>query len=82
MLLKDNAVIRRGGSYSVSWKKYFHPPPPSFNCYAFIKGVIMSINAVITYRDNGTRRPCGQIVGADGRGDYAVLFELEGISNG
>ena len=37
----------------------------------------MPINAVITYRDNGTRRPCGQTVGADGRGDYAVLFDTE-----
>lgn len=37
--------------------------------YAFIGEAIMAINAVITYRDNGTHRPCGQTVGADGRGD-------------
>ena len=35
------------------------------------------IQAVITYRNNGTRRPCGQTVGADGRGTYAILIEAE-----
>ena len=39
----------------------------------------MTINAVLTYRDKGTRRACGQTVGADGRGDYAVLFDSETV---
>lgn len=30
---------------------------------------------MITYIDNGTRKACGQILGADGRGKRAVLFD-------
>lgn len=33
-----------------------------------------SIGAVLTYRLKGITRPCGQIIGADGRGDYAYVI--------
>lgn len=33
------------------------------------------IGAVLVFRDNGTHRPCGQTVGADGKGDYAYVFK-------
>lgn len=35
------------------------------------------IQAVITYRNNGTHRACGQTVGADGRGTFAILVEAD-----
>ncbi len=35
------------------------------------------IQAVITYRNNGTRRPCGQTIGADGRGTFAILVRAD-----
>jgi hypothetical protein len=35
------------------------------------------IQAVITYKNNGARSHCGQTVGADGRGEYAVLVEAD-----
>lgn len=37
------------------------------------------IGAVLTYLDNGSRRICGQTLGADGRGMFAVLFESETV---
>ena len=37
------------------------------------------VGAIVTYIDNGTRRPCGQTVGADGKGLYAVVFESDNI---
>ena len=40
------------------------------------------IQAIITYRNNGSRRPGGQQVGSDGRGDFAVLIDEETIEKG
>lgn len=37
------------------------------------------IGAIITYKNNGTHHPCGQTVGADGRGTWAIIFNAETI---
>jgi hypothetical protein len=36
--------------------------------------LVMRIGAILTYVDHGTRRPCGQTVGADGAGTYCKIF--------
>ena len=36
-----------------------------------------NVQAVITYRNNGTRRPCGQTIGADGSGTFAILISAD-----
>lgn len=35
---------------------------------------LSGIGAVLTWMDSGTKRPCGQTVGADGRGYFCVIF--------
>lgn len=39
----------------------------------------MAIQAVITFYDRGGRGVGGQIVGANGEGDYAVIFEADTV---
>lgn len=41
------------------------------------EGTLIMINAVITYTNNGTHKACGQTVGADGKGNKAILFDTE-----
>jgi hypothetical protein len=39
----------------------------------------MGIQAVITFYDRGASGIGGQTVGADGRGEYAVIFEADTV---
>lgn len=34
----------------------------------------MNIAAIVTWKNNGTRRPHGQTMGADGSGEFARVF--------
>lgn len=39
-----------------------------------IRARIAPVGAVLAYYSHGTRRPCGQAIGADGSGDFAFII--------